>query len=112
MWEIIWKVFVTFLIIYFLFDVAEKIAAFKACDRKKEKVIIIKVKNRAGDIEGVIRGLVWRCLKDSFGGFVPYIIVIDMGCRDETMEIVRRLSSEYSFLIPMTLDEYEQIRRK
>ena len=53
----------------------------------------------------------WRCLKESFGGFIPYIIVIDMGCEDETMDIVKRLSKEYSFLIPMTVDEYEQIRR-
>ena len=112
MWEIIWKVFVTFLIIYFVFDVIEKTVTFTINDKKKQRAIIVKVRNRASDIEGVIRGLVWRCLKESFGGFIPYIIVIDMGCEDETMDIVRRLSNEYSFLIPMTLDEYEQIRRE
>lgn len=112
MWEIIWKVFVTFLIIYFVFDVIEKVVTFSMYDKRKEKVIVIKVKNRASDIEGIIRGLVWRSLKESFGGYIPDIIVVDMGSEDETMEIVRRLSKEYVFLIPMTLDEYDEIRRK
>ena len=112
MWEIVWKVFVTFLIIYFVSDVIEKIIQFKAQDEKTSKVIIVKVRNRANDIEGIIRNLVWKCLTDNFGGYVPYIMVVDMGSDDETPQITERLAEEYSFLIPMTLDEYEQIRRR
>lgn len=111
MWEMLRQFFVIFLIIYFVFDSAEKIVQYKRQNKNKEKVIIIKVKNRSCDIEGIIRGVVWKCLKESFGGYIPYIFVVDMGCEDDTMEIVRRLGDEYDFLIPMTLDEFNQIRR-
>lgn len=112
MWELLWRFFVTFLIIYFVFDSIEKILTYTKQNRDLQKVIIIKVKDCSRDIEGVIRSLVWRSLRVGAGGFIPYIFVVDMGCKDDTMEIVERLSREYSFLIGMTLDEYEQIRRK
>ena len=62
---------------------------------------IIMVQNGAEYIEGLIRSLSWQEIHEE-------IIVIDLASTDETPEILRRLASEYEFLLVMTEQEYEE----
>ena len=68
--------------------------------------VIIKVRNREKDLEYIVRSVVWRNLKQSGGGFVPNVLIVDMGSDDSTAAIARALADDYSFIYYITQEEY------
>lgn len=110
MWDIIFKVAIVFLLIYFVCDFFKKVVEIKRNNDRLNTVIVVRVKNREEDIERIVRSLIWKCLKVSNGGYIPYIMIVDMGSQDNTLDIAKKLNKEYDFIIPMTYDEYLKLR--
>ena len=64
--------------------------------------VIIKINDCKNEIEGIIRNVIWKSLSISNGGFIPNILVVDNGMCIETLEIVRKLMNDYSFIFYIT----------
>lgn len=62
---------------------------------------VIGVKDCQETIEGMIRSVVWEDMREE-------LIVVDMGSKDETLEILKRLEQHYDFLKVMTTEEYAE----
>ena len=60
---------------------------------------VIGVSDCQETIEGMIRSVVWEDIREE-------LIVVDMGSKDETPEILKRLEEYYDYLKVMTLEEY------
>lgn len=64
----------------------------------KDMYILIAVKNQEETIEGIIRSIVFKNIYSKNEGLFNNIIIADMGSTDDTLNILKRLTSEYSFL--------------
>lgn len=60
--------------------------------------ILIAVKNQQDSIEGIIRSIVFKNIYNKRDSLFNNIIVADMGSTDDTVNILKKLSKEYSFL--------------
>lgn len=67
--------------------------------------LIMTVKNRQEDIEGVVRALAWQIISKK-NDIAKELVIIDMGSKDDTLKILSRLESEYEFLHIMTKESY------
>ena len=113
MWDVICKTTVTFLIIYAVIDIIIRVFNYfttKDPFSKEDVFIIIKVCNQEKNLEQVVRGLVWKNLALSRGGYIPKILIVDEGSDDETRFIGERLSDDYSFIYYTTKDEYDKFK--
>ncbi len=64
----------------------------------KDMYILIAVKNQEDTIEGIIRSIVFKNIYNKNEGLFNNIIIADMGSTDQTLNILKRLTKEYSFL--------------
>lgn len=60
---------------------------------------VIGLQNCQDSAEGIVRSLAWEDIREE-------LILLDLGSRDETGEILRRLEAEYDFIHVMTPPEY------
>ncbi len=104
---VIFKTIVTFLAAYAVIDIIIRLVGFFFRPVSGDDVyVIIKVHNREKDLEYIIRSVIWKNLSESKGGFVPNVLVVDMGSDDSTAAIARRLADDYSFIYYITQEEY------
>lgn len=72
--------------------------------RTKDKGInyhhTLSVKDAGDTIESVIRAISFEDIRED-------VIVVDLGSKDDTFEIVKRLEMEYDFLRVMNIEEYK-----
>ncbi len=113
MWTIFWKAAVTVLVIYAVIDIVRRF--FTAVFRKKPYIsddvfLVLKVKNQQANLEGIVRLLIWKQLRLNAGGYVPNILIVDMGSEDETAEIAMRLCDEYAFIYYTTAEQYNNMK--
>ena len=113
MWAIFCKAAITVLVIYACLDIARK--AIAALFHKKPAIsddlfLVLKVKNQQTTLEGIVRTLIWKHLRLQTGGFVPNILIVDMGSEDETPEIAKRLCDDYSFIYFTTEEQYSGMK--
>ncbi|MBE5039606.1 hypothetical protein [Ructibacterium gallinarum] len=99
---IAFSVVISFFAVYGILQlIAKGVFLSKAkCGRQPAYVHrVIGVRDCEDTIEGVIRSLAWEDIRED-------LIVMDLGSRDDTPEILRRLEQEYDFLKVMTPEEY------
>lgn len=70
----------------------------------KDAYILIIVKNQEDTIEGIIRSIIFKNIYNKNENVFDNIIVADMGSTDNTLNILKRLSEEYSFLKVISCD--------
>ncbi len=78
-----------------LFSSRAKCGLWPACVHR-----VIGVKDCEDSVEGMVRSLALEDVREE-------LIVIDLGSKDETMEILQKLENEYDFLHVMTPAEYQ-----
>ncbi len=113
MWEIVLKSLVLVLAAYALIDLSKKLicALFRKRPYLRDDVfVVVKVKNHQEHIEGIVRSIIWRNLSMSGGGFVPNILIVDMGSSDETAQVAERLCKDYGFIYYTTEEKYNQMK--
>lgn len=110
--DIIIKTAVTFFAIYGFVCILKDIAAFFTSDRRygDDVVVVIKVKDAAKSLEATVRLLMWRWLALTRGSHVPNILIVDLGSTDETSEIAKRLTVDYSFIQYTTKEIYDKAK--
>lgn len=67
--------------------------------------LIMTVKNRQEDIEGIVRTLAWKIISRK-NDITKELVIIDTGSEDDTLKILSRLEKEYEFLHIMTKESY------
>lgn len=96
----LFQVAVWILAIYGLIEIV--ISAFKFIvfmnNNVKDMYILIAVKNQENTIEGIIRSIVFKNIYHRNESLFNNIIIADMGSTDETLNILKKLAGEYSFL--------------
>lgn len=113
MWNILLKSVVTVLVIYAIVDILKN---FVLCilgikNNYDENVFIaIKVKNNEEHLEGIVRRIIYEQLKMSNGGYIPTILIVDMGSTDDTRKIALKMCDDYDFIYYTTEDEYIKIK--
>lgn len=115
MFGVIFKTFITFFAIYGVLALASDAAKALFCPTPgfdDDVFVILKVCNQQDKLESVVRGIIWKNLTMSNGGFVPNIVIVDTGSTDETPHIAQRLSMDYSFIYFTTLDEFDKFNFK
>ncbi len=113
MWYILWKAIITVLVIYAVINILGKlvVAIFNPEPyNNKDAFIVIKVRNQEKNIEAIIRKIIWQNLKINKGGYVPNILVVDIGSDDNTRIIVEKLAQQYSFIFYTTEEQYNKMK--
>lgn len=79
---------------------------FERSEGQSEAELVMFVKNRENDIEGVVRSLE-RTVSATAGSIKPSsITVVDCGSEDETKKILTHLTDEIELLKYCTRDDY------
>lgn len=115
MFGVILKTFITFFAIYGALALVSEVAKSVFCPSPTfddDVFVILKVCNQQEKLESVVRGIIWKNLTLSNGGYVPNIVIVDMGSTDETAQIAQRLSMDYSFIYFTTCEEFDQFNFK
>ncbi len=91
---------ITFSVIYTLIGLIKWVYKLFASDNNwcETAYIVIRVCNQENTIEGIVRTLILKYLKISNGEVIPNIIIIDTGSEDNTKNICKKLSEDYSFV--------------
>ena len=113
MFDILLKSVVTVLVIYAIIDIVKNFIFYFAGIKRygdNNAFIAIKVKNNDEELEGVVRRIIWQELKLTNGGYVPTILIVDMGSTDDTQKIALKLCDDYDFIYYTTEDEYIKIK--
>ena len=113
MLNILIKSVVTVLVIYAVIDIVKNFAFYLVGIKKgaaDNVFIAIKVKNNQEHLEGIVRRIIWQQLKLSNGGYIPTILIVDMGSTDETRKIALKMCDDYDFIYYTTEDEYIKIK--
>ncbi len=114
MFDVIFKTFVTFFVVYALIDIFTKLfkCIFASSGGKNELFVVIRVKNQENAIEGVVRSVIWKYLRSSEGGSVPLILIVDSGSTDATRSIALKLCKDYGFIYYMTDEKYKELKKQ
>lgn len=110
MFHVIIKTVITFLMFYAVIDIGIKIfdSFFSSYNYRRDEIfVVVKVYNREKNLEYIIRSIIWKNLKCSKGGNVPNVLIVDMGCDEETSQIGKRLAEDYSFIYYTGKDEFD-----
>ncbi len=113
MLSVIFKSVFCFLVVYAIIDIIRRaVGAFfsKGPAVRDDVFVVIKVKKHAKCIEGVVRSIIWRSLSIGGGGFVPSILIVDMGADEETALLAQKLCGEYGFIYYTTSEKYESMK--
>ena len=79
--------------------------------KEKENYIMLLVKNEEDSIEGVIRKIILKIKSDKIQD-VKKIIIIDLGSKDKTNEILKMLELDYDIIKIVDFNEYEKFYKK
>ncbi len=110
MFDIVIKTVITFLVCYALIDIGIRIFdnLFSAHNYRRDKIfVVVKVFNREKNLEYIIRSIIWKNLRCSKCGDVPNVLIVDMGCDEETSHIGKQLAKDYSFIYYTGKDEFD-----
>lgn len=113
MFSVFIKSIVTFLVIYSLWDISQKILKylFKS-DVNKEMFVFIHVRNQENSIEYIVRNTIFEYLTRFGGRKIPYVVIVDKGSQDKTEEISRKLCEDFDFLYYTTFDDYLEFNKQ
>lgn len=108
MLNVIFKTIITFLAAYAVIDIVMRLFGvfFEPAADGNDVFVVIKVRNREKDLEYIVRSIIWKNLSEAKGGFVPSVLIVDMGSDDGTEAIARKLADDYSFIYYVTCEEY------
>jgi len=67
--------------------------------------LLFLVKNNQDSVEGLFRQLAWDCFFSGRYAAPGRVVAVDLGSKDQTPAILRRLATEYSFLHFRTMTE-------
>lgn len=109
---IIYKSLLTFFALYGLVQLIKDVINFctDIFNDKEKCTLVIKVKNGENSLEYTVRMLVWKMLGSSSLGYIPEILIVDMGSDDMTEKIAKKLCDEYSFIYYTTSELYEKAK--
>ena len=110
MFQIVIKTVVTFLVCYAIIDIVARMSGslFSGENYERNKIfVVVKVFNREKNLEYIIRSIIWKNLRCSKGGDVPNVLIVDMGCDEETSQIGKQLAEDYSFIYYTGKDEFD-----
>ena len=110
MMTIILKSVVTFLAFFGLIQLIKEIFYVINSEDDNEYIVVIKVKNSEDTIEAAVRTVILKSLRDSNGGRVPEILIVDMGSDDSTPQIAQKLCDDYSFVHYTTENLYNKAK--
>ena len=113
MFNVLFKTIVTFLAVYALIDIAVKFINYKFCPKpytNEDVFVVLRVCNQEENLERIVRNLIWKNLTLSNGGYIPNIVIVDMGSQDCTRVIGERLSEDYTFIYYMSYEDYDKIK--
>lgn len=113
MLSVFFKSVFCFLSVYAVIDITRRLIglAFSKNPAVKDDVfVVIKIKKHTKCIEGVVRSIIWQSLSLGGGGFVPSILIVDMGTDSETAQIAQKLCDEYGFIYYTTEEKYESMK--
>ena len=74
-------------------------------DETDRPYMVMTVKNRQDDIEGIVRMVAWQISSERCSA-ARELIIVDSGSEDDTFEILSRLETEYDFIHIMTKERY------
>jgi hypothetical protein len=113
MQDVLFKTIITFFVFYALIDIVSKLLSMIFVKKpycNEDVFVILKVKNQETNLEYLIRTLIWKNLSISRGGYIPNVIIVDMGSDDNTKLIGEKLACDYSFIHYMTNDDYLKLK--
>ena len=68
---------------------------------------VLCVENQEECIESVVRSIAWQMtIQNSNAQYINELIVVDLGSSDKTLDILKLLAIEYSFVSVMNKNEY------
>ena len=108
MTNILLKTVITFFAIYGFVEILREVFSyFCHSDTNTDKFfIVIKVKDSEETLECTVRMIIWKCMSIAHGGFIPDILIVDMGSSDSTFQIAKQLCEDYAFIDYITYDDY------
>lgn len=112
MMDILLKTLITFFAIYGLTQFIKDVFLFFFREKNSRYTIVVKVLNAENFLEAIVRMIVWKTLAFTGGHHTPEILIVDMGSTDSTIDIAKKLCSDYSFIAYTTKDAYEKIKSK
>ena len=112
MMDILLKTLITFFAIYGVTQFIKDVFFFSFRSKTGRYTIVVKVMNAQDSLEAIIRMVVWKTIAITGGHYMPEILIVDMGSTDSTIEIAKRLCSDYSFIAYTTKEAYEKIKSK
>lgn len=113
MFNVLFKTVVTFLTVYALIDIVIKFINCRFCPKpynNEDVFVVLRVCNQEEQLESVVRSIIWKNLTLTNGGFVPNIVIVDMGSVDCTRIIGERLSEDYTFIYYMSAEDFDSIK--
>ena len=113
MMTIVLKSIVTFLAFFGFVQLVKEIFNYIISeDDSNEYIVVIKVKNSENTLEAAVRTVILKSLRDSSGGYIPEILIVDMGSEDATPQIAQKLCDDYSFIHYTTEEQYNNAKEK
>lgn len=108
--KIIFETIMWILSIYGLIEIIKLLIVCKLNNIQKDNNIhiIVTVKNQENNIEGFIRTVMLKSLKDN----MKKILVVDLNSKDKTKEILQKLSEENEIINLVTWEECKSIVEK
>ena len=113
MFSVFVKTIITFLVVYAVIDIVIRLintTVFSTPHGDEDVFVILRVRNQEEQLEGIVRTIIWKNLNLTNGGYIPNIVIVDMGSDDCTRLIGERLSEDYSFIYYTTYEEYESFK--
>ncbi len=114
MFDVFIKSILTFLVIFAVVELFSKVLDFIFSEPKEKKdvFVFIHVLNQEDTIEYVIRSTIMNYLNSYGGRIVPYIVIVDKGSEDKTVEISKKLCEDYDFVYCTTEEKYLQFKNQ
>ena len=110
MWDFIINAIIWTLALYGLFEIIKTIIYICSYTRLKSDgiYVIVAVKNQEKQIEGFMRGIMFRLLYGK-EEYIKEIIVSDLDSKDNTLQILNKLQKDYDCIKVSNWKECEEL---
>lgn len=110
MWDFIIDAIIWTLALYGLFEIIKTIIYICSYTRLKSDgiYVIVAVKNQEKQIEGFMRGILFRLLYGK-EEYIKEIIVSDLDSKDNTLQILNKLEKDYDCIKVSNWKECEEL---
>ena len=103
---------ICFFALYGILELVLNIIHYKTNIKNNKKVIsqpyaVLCVENQEDCIESIVRSIAWQMtIQNGNAHYINELIVVDLGSNDRTLDILKLLAIEYSFVSIMDKNEY------